>query len=69
MEIKVKREDDWRGGYFSAGNHPGRPWYTDLRSGELPTTRVPVDKSTHRIRFEDETESSVVIVIEPKEGA
>ena len=28
--------------------------------------RVVVDKRTHRIRFEDETESSVVIIIDPK---
>lgn len=68
MEIKVKRENDLRSGYFSAGNHPG-PWYTDLRSKDLLTTRVPVDKSTHRIRFEDETELQVTIVIEPQEQA
>jgi len=28
---------------------------------------IRVDKRTHRIRFEDETEDGVAIVIEPKE--
>lgn len=29
---------------------------------------IVVDKTTHRIRFEGETEQSVVVVIEPKEA-
>lgn len=29
--------------------------------------RIQVSKTTHRIRFENETENSVVVVIEPKE--
>lgn len=37
------------------------------RVGQLPK-RVKVNKTTHRIRFENETESEVVVVIEPKEG-
>lgn len=31
------------------------------------TRRVKVNKATHRIRFEDESESQVTVVIEPKE--
>lgn len=30
--------------------------------------RIAVNKTTHRIRFEGETEDSVVIVVEPKEA-
>jgi lipopolysaccharide export system protein LptA len=30
--------------------------------------RITVNKRTHRIRFEDETEDQVTIVIEPKGG-
>lgn len=37
----------------------------DARDGN--SRRVVVNKTTHRIRFEDETESQVTIVIEPKE--
>ena len=29
--------------------------------------KILVNKQTHRIRFEDETESSVTIVVEPKD--
>lgn len=36
----------------------------DLQSG---TRRIPVNKKTHRIRFEDETEESVTIIIESKD--
>jgi hypothetical protein len=32
------------------------------------TRRIRVDKRTHRIRFESETEESVTIVIEKKDG-
>ena len=32
------------------------------------TTRVRVNKRTHRIRFDSETEDSVDVVIEPKEA-
>jgi hypothetical protein len=31
------------------------------------TTRLRVNKKTHRIRFENETEDSVEVVIEPKQ--
>jgi hypothetical protein len=37
----------------------------DLKNG---TQRIRVDKRSHRIRFEDETEESVTIVIERKAG-
>lgn len=33
---------------------------------ELITTKHVVNKKTHRIRFTDETEDSVTVVIEPK---
>jgi len=33
---------------------------------ECETQRVTVNKTTHRIRFENETESSVDVVIEPR---
>jgi hypothetical protein len=35
---------------------------------ETDTQRIRLDKQTHRIRFEDETEESVTIVIERKAG-
>lgn len=35
-------------------------------SYEHPTERIIVDKRTHRIRFEDESEHQVTVVIEPK---
>lgn len=31
------------------------------------TKRIQVDKATHRIRYENESESQVTLVIEPKE--
>jgi hypothetical protein len=34
---------------------------------EYDTQRITVNKTTHRIKFENETESSVDVVIEPKE--
>jgi hypothetical protein len=37
------------------------------RDRATQTTRIRVNKRTHRIRFEDETEDSVEIVVEPKE--
>jgi hypothetical protein len=37
----------------------------DLKSG---TQRIRVDKLTHRIRFEGETEDNVTVVIERKAG-
>lgn len=55
-------------------------WYNRASGGPLPQPRsmtafpsdgetynVIVNKKTHRIRFQDETESGVVIAIEPKE--
>ena len=48
----------------------------DARSGRLrqpaqeesPVRRIVVDKRTHRVRLENETESEVTIVIEEKGG-
>ena len=36
--------------------------------GEAPPRRIVVDKRTHRVRLENETESEVTIVIEEKGG-
>lgn len=38
-----------------------------LKDMESGTRRIRVDKKTHRIRFEGETEEDVTIVIEKKE--
>lgn len=40
------------------------------RSGgeEAPPRRIVVDKRTHRVRLENETESEVTVVIEEKGG-
>lgn len=48
----------------------------DARSGrperpgwdEAPPRRIVVDKRTHRVRLENETESEVTVVIEEKGG-
>jgi hypothetical protein len=34
--------------------------------GEAPPRRIVVDKRTHRVRLENETESEVTVVIEEK---
>lgn len=36
--------------------------------GERPVRRIVVDKRTHRVRLENETESEVTVVIEEKGG-
>ena len=36
--------------------------------GEAPVRRIVVDKRTHRVRLENETESEVTVVIEEKSG-
>lgn len=52
------------------GTYSGRPaWPTISERSDGVTKRVKVNKTTHRIRFENETESQVTIVIEPKETA
>lgn len=70
------RNDDWMSSVNFVGRPPSFEWY-----GRAPETRKPaggpdyndsprrifVDKMTHCIRFENETESQVTIVIEPKE--
>lgn len=35
---------------------------------EAPPRRIVVDKRTHRVRLENETESEVTVVIEEREG-
>jgi hypothetical protein len=40
-----------------------------VRIYDHETERIPVNKTTHRIRFENETESSVDVVIERKESS
>ena len=37
-------------------------------AGEAPPRRIVVDKRTHRVRTENETESEVTVVIEGKGG-
>ena len=71
------RNDDWMSsqyGYFNNRAEDARVIRSLAESFNIDLTnsnnqRVQVSKATHRIRFEDETESSVVVVIEPKEGA
>ena len=41
------------------------PHYPERIYSTLPK-RIQVDKRTHRIRFENETERTVIVVIEPK---
>ena len=36
--------------------------------GDAPPRRIIVDKRTHRVRLENETESEVTVVIEEKGG-
>ena len=48
------------------GEGPGRP---KRPAGEgAPPRRIVVDKRTHRVRLENETESEVTVVIEEKGG-
>lgn len=47
-----------------SGKKPKMIWVDAEEDG---SRRIAVNKTTHRIRFEDETESQVTIVIEPKE--
>ena len=48
------------------GRESGRP--KQPRGGEAPPHRLVVDKRTHRVRLENETESEVTVVIEEKGG-
>lgn len=41
--------------------------YRFLKNQAEQAQRITVNKTTHRIRFENQTESSVDVVIEPKE--
>jgi hypothetical protein len=41
---------------------------TELIKSNSPTQRILVDKRTQRIRFENESEDQVTIIIERKEG-
>ena len=45
---------------------PGRPGRPGAE--EAPPSRIVVDKRTHRVRLENETESEVTVVIEEKGG-
>lgn len=56
---------------------PGQPYSgriydhaltSDQVEREYETRRITVNKTTHRIRFENETESSVDVVIEAKDA-
>jgi len=48
------------------GEGPGRP--KRPAGEEPPPRRIVVDKRTHRVRLENETESEVTIIIEEKGG-
>ena len=48
------------------GGGPGRE--KRPAEGEAPPRRIVVDKRTHRVRLENETESEVTVVIEEKGG-
>ncbi len=48
------------------GAGPGRP--KQPAREETPPRRIVVDKRTHRVRLENETESEVTVVIEEKGG-
>lgn len=43
-------------------------WPTVSEANDGITKRVTVNKQTHRVRYENETESQVTVVIEPKES-
>lgn len=69
----MPRNDDW----MSTVNYSWRPpqleWYGresyETVGPDSAPRRIFVDKTAYKIRYEQETESSVVLVIEPKEGA
>jgi len=65
IKLSMTQEQGCANPYSTGGliPHP-RSMTTFPLNGE--TYSVIVDKTTHRIRFQDETESGVVIVIEPK---
>lgn len=48
------------------GRKSGRPKQPER--GGSPPQRIVVDKRTHRVRLENETESEVTVVIEEKGG-
>lgn len=43
-------------------------WPTVSEANDGVAKRVTVNKQTHRVRYENETESQVTVVIEPKES-
>ena len=61
-EVRHNTEDSESDGDRKSGR-PKRP-----RGGEAPPRRIVVDKRTHRVRLENETESEVTIIIEEKGG-
>jgi hypothetical protein len=58
-EVDRARRDAEEGG-AGRPERPGR--------GEAPPRRIVVDKRTHRVRLENETESEVTVVIEERGG-
>ena len=46
--------------------HRPRFWMVDYHADSLPTHTIIVDKQDYSLRFADETEDSVTIVLEPK---
>ena len=55
-----------RAAYGPEGADSGRPKRPEGSEG--PPRRIVVDKRTHRVRLENETESEVTVVIEEKGG-
>lgn len=53
-------------GYNQSCPVPKQRADADALNHDYDTNVIHVDKRTHRIRFENETESGVTIVIEPK---
>ena len=59
----MRNIEDPEGGGAKSGRLKQSP------EGESPIRRIVVDKRTHRVRLEDETESEVTVVIEEKGGS
>jgi hypothetical protein len=64
----VDRDHGFHEGFFAHahGRIFDRALTPDEVKREYDTQRITVNKRTHRIKFENETESSVDVVIEPK---
>lgn len=66
MDTDNKSSGTSGGGYQFATGGFIQPRFTNAYPQKDVTHTVVVDKRTHRIKFENETESGVTIIIEPK---